>query len=189
MAMAMVRRRIAGYAKVKRKRPALPRRHDPNDQLVGEGARVYAPMAAVGRAVAPPPWWQKYAKPLGFGFLAIVGGLVALLIMKGPSRPAYDSSAERPEYPRSASLSHSRVVGAVAARSGGPAMAGARSGDHLGGSNEVVLSNRATPSEDSFRATGYARKKVFLPDISGNCTVTGSGGKDIGECLRQQAGE
>lgn len=181
MAMAMVRRRIAGYAKVKKKRIPVPRKRDPNEQMVGEEAvvRVYAPTAAVGRAVVAKPWWHGLWKPLAIGSGVAAGCLIAFFVMKSPGRSDDYSSAQRPEYPRSASLPHARVVGASAARRVEATSAG------TGGSTEVVLSNRRAQTDDSFRATGYARKKVYLPDISGNCTGTGA---QIAECLRQQAG-
>lgn len=206
MAMAIVRRRFAGFVKVKAKKKApLPRRPssstpDTNEQMVGDAAvvRVYAPRAAVGRAVEAKPWWHGLWKPLAIGGGVAVGCLIAFLIMKAPARSPSGSSVERPEYPRSVSLSHSRVVGAAAARNGaaGPTGAG-----HVGGSDEVILSNRAAQTDDSFRASGYVRKapeavdgvaaparaKVYLPEASGSCVV--GGGRDFGDCLRQQAGQ
>lgn len=184
MAMAMVRRRIAGYAKVKTKRipvPRRPRSSDPDEQMVGEEAivRVYAPRAAVGRSVEAKPWWHGLWKPLAIGSGVAAGCLIAFFVMKSPDRSDDYSSAQRPEYPRSASLPHARVVGASAARHVEASSAG------TGGSTELVLSNRSAQTDDSFRATGYARKKVYLPDISGNCTGSG---QEIAECLRRQAG-
>jgi len=185
MAMAMVRRRIAGYAKVKRKRIPAPRRVDPNEQMVGEAAtvRVYAPRAAVGRSVVAKPWWHGIWKPLAIGSGVTAGCLIAFFFMKSPGGDSSSRTAERNEYHRSVSLPHSRVVGAVEVRRGGASFAGERAAPQ-----EVVLSQRSAPSADSFRASGYARKKVYLPEISGNCTVGGSGTQDIAECLRQQAG-
>lgn len=184
MAMAMVRRRIAGYAKVKKKRIPVSRKRDPNEEMVGEAAvvRVYAPTAAVGRAVEAKPLWHGLWKPLAIGSGVAAGCLIAFFVMKSPGRSGDYSSAQRPEYPRSASLPHARVVGASAARHVEATSTG------TGGSAEVTLSSRRTQTDDSFRATAYARKKVYLPEISGNCVVTGAGARDIAECLRQ-AGE
>lgn len=180
MAMAMVRRRIAGYAKVKKKRIPVPRKRDPNEEMVGEAAvRVYAPMAAVGRSVEIKPWWHGIWKPLAIGSGVATGCLIAFFVMKSPGRSDDYSSAQRPTPPRSASLPHARVVGASAARHVEATSAG------TGGSTEVVLSNRHAQTDESFRATGYARKKVYLPDISGNCSGNGA---QIADCLRQQAG-
>ncbi len=185
MAMAMVRRRIAGYAKVKKKRIPVPRRKDPSEEMVGEAAvRIYAPMAAVGRSVEAKPWWHGIWKPLAIGSGVTAGCLIAFFVMKGPGGGDSSSrSAERNEYHRSVSLPHSRTVGAVEVRRGGASFAGERAAPQ-----EVVLSQRSAPSVESFRAAGYTRKKVYLPEISGNCTVGGSGAQDIAECLRQQAG-
>lgn len=185
MAMAMVRRRIAGYAKVKKKRIPVPRRMDPNEQMVGEEAvvRVYAPSAAVGRAVEAKPWWHGIWKPLAIGSGVTVGCLIAFFVMKAPGGDSSSRSAERNEYHRSVSLPHSRTVGAVEVRRGGASFAGERAAPQ-----EVVLSQRSAPSVESFRAAGYTRKKVYLPEISGNCTIGGGGAQDITECLRQQAG-
>lgn len=197
MAMAMVRRRFAGYVKIKGKKKApLPRRTSSppsaDEPMVGGEAavRVYAPMAAVGRGVEAKPWWHGLWKPLAIGSGVAVGCLIAFFVMKAPARSPAPTTVERPEYPRSVSLSHSRVVGASAARNGGAGPTGA---GYVGGSDEVVLSNRAAQTDDSFRATGYVRKKVdlpekvYMPEISGSCVVKAGGG-DIGECLRRQAG-
>lgn len=186
MAMAMVRRRIAGYAKGKKKRAPVPRRSEPNEEMVGEQAvRMYSPMAAVGRTIAPKPWWHGIWKSLAIGSGVIVGCVLAFAVIKSPTRSYADTAAERRDYPRSAVLPHSRVVGAVEARRGETGVTGAKED---AGSREIVLSNRAAPTDMSFQATAYVRKKVYLPEISGNCVV-GNGSQDMGECLRRQVGE
>lgn len=187
MAMAMVRRRIAGFAKIKRKRVPLPKKTDPNAAMVGGEARVYSPMAAVGRPVVRKSFWQVYGKLTLAGIVVLIACIVAFATMRSPSRPNYDVTADRQDYPKTASASRSRIVGAVATRSGGQAADDGRLSG-IGGGEMVLLTNRAAQTDDSFRASAHVRK-VFLPEISGNCVVTGSGSRDIGECLRQQAGE
>lgn len=190
MAIAMVRRRIAGYAKVKRKRAPLPKKsHGPEDgPMVGETTvRVYAPMAAVGRSVPRQSAWQRLWKPAVLGSGLLIGCIVAFMSLKSPARTSY-STAERQDYPKTASLSASRVVGASAARRGGQS-AGGNAPGNVGGGEMVVLVNRNAPTDDSFRAGAYVRQKVFLPNVSGDCVVTGNGARDIDECLRQRAAE
>jgi hypothetical protein len=186
MAIAMVRRRIAGYAKVKRKRAPLPKKSNGPDDgpMVGEAVRVYAPMAAVGRSGAPRSQWQKLWKPVFFGSGLLVGCIVAFLVMKSPSR-SYSPAPERQDYPKTSPLSASRVVGASAARRSGPTTSSNGQGN-VGGGEMVVLVNRNAPTDDSFRAGAYVRQKVFLPNASGDCVVSG-GSDDIGDCLRRQA--
>lgn len=189
MSMSMVRRRVAGFAKVKRKKqPPAPRPGAAQQAGSGE-VRVYAPSAAVGRAVAPKAWWQGLLKPLGIGSGLALAGLATFVIINSPSRPASAATTERYEYPRSASLPHSRVVGAAAARTGGPAFAGAKEEGPGGGREMVVLVHRGPQTAESFRAAAYTRKKVDLPDgkiyvtaTSGECVV-GAGGS-LGDCLR-----
>lgn len=188
MAIAMVRRRIAGYAKVKRKRAPLPKKSGPDDgPMVGEAVRVYAPMAAVGRSGAPRSQWQKLWKPMVLGTGLLVGCIVAFMVMKSPSR-SYSAGVERQDYPKTSPLSASRVVGASAARRSGQS-AGGNAPGNVGGGEMVVLVNRNAPTDDSFRAGAYVRQKVFLPNVSGDCVVTGNGARDIDECLRPRAAE
>jgi hypothetical protein len=185
MAMAMVRRRIAGYAKVKRKRVPLPKKNSAaEEQMVGEAVRVYAPMAAVGRPLAQRSAWQRLWKPSVIGFGLLIGCIAAFMAMKSPARYSYAPAVERQDYPKTASVSASRIVGASSARR---AQSGSGGTGYVG-DDAVVLSNRSAPTDESFRAGAYIRQKVFLPNVSGECVVTGSGG-DIGECLRQQAGK
>lgn len=188
MAMAMVRRRIAGYAKVKRKSAPLPKKSGPADgPMVGDEVRVYAPLAAVGRTGAPRSTWQKLWKPVVIGSGLLVGCIVAFMVMKSPTR-AYSGGVERQDYPKSSSLSASHVVGASAARRSGAAPSSNGQGN-LGGGEMVVLVNRTAPTDASFRASAYVREKVFLPNVSGDCVVGGNGARDINDCLRQQGGE
>lgn len=180
MGMAMVRRRIAGYAKVTRKpRAPLPKRKK-DDELVGEQARPSAPMAAFNpRKAQPKTWWQKALKPAAIALTLLLGAGLAYLVLKSPARPAYDYSADTAQYPRTPS---SAAMSAAARRSGHTF--GTSSSE--GGTDGVVVSNRSTPTDDSFRASGYVRKKVLLPNISGECVVKGNGTRDIGDCLRRQ---
>ena len=185
MGMAMVRRRIAGYAKVKgrKPRPPLPLRQD-DWEMVGERARPYVPMVALGPRPAPPrSWWQKAWKP----FASSVGVLLccgfAYIVFNSSSRPSYRDATEAAQYPRTASAS--------SGVSSSPRRSGRTSSypGNEGAPDTIVLSNRSTPTDESFRASAYVRKKVSLPNISGDCVVKGSGSRDIGECLRQQGGQ
>lgn len=185
MGIAMVRRRIAGYAKVKGKAkpraPLPPRKKAEDEEMVGEAARVYTPMAAVApRQLPPRSWWQKAWKPAAgsVGVLLCCG--FAYFVLNSSSRSSYDYSAEAVQYPRTSSASAG--VSSVSRRSG---QASAYPGNNVATGN-IVLSNRSTPTDESFRATAYVRKKVSLPNLSGDCVVKASGGLDIGECLRQQ---
>lgn len=185
MAMAMVRRRIAGYAKVKKKRVPLPKKSGPADgPMVGDAVRVYAPLAAVGRSGASRSRWQTLWKPVVIGASLLVGCIVAFMVMKSPSR-SYPPAYERQDYPKTSALSASRIVGASAARRSGSASSNGQG--NVGGGEMVVLVNRGVPTDDSFRASAYVREKVFLPNVSGDCVVGGA--LDINDCLRQQRGE
>ena len=144
-------------------------------------------MAAVGRPVVRRPFWQTYWKPTVGGIVAVIACIVVLATIKSPSRSNYDVTADRQDYPKTASASRSRIVGAAATRSGGRAADRSDSGGN-GGGETVLQTNRSVQTDDSFRASAHVRR-VYLPEISGNCVVTGSGSRDIGECLRQQAGE
>lgn len=183
MGVSMVRRRIAGYAKVKGKpRAPLPQRKK-SDEMVGEPARPHTPMAAFApRQLPPKTWWQKAWKPVvgALGVLACCG--FAYFVVNSSSRTSYDYSADSAQYPRTTSSSSSM---SSAARRGGQAAAYPGS---TGAPENLVLSNRSTPTDESFRASAYARKKVSLPNISGDCVVKG-GSLDIAECLRRQGGQ
>jgi hypothetical protein len=111
--------------------------------------------------------------------VAALGGAVYLI---GKSRPpSYDDSPAR-EVRSMASSLPSRATPALPRA--------ARATDHAGAQERtepVVLSQRAAPTDESFLATAYVRKKVSLPHLSGECTVSGGGSRDVAACLRQMA--
>lgn len=193
MGVSMVRRRIAGYAKVKPKpRAPAPRRNDDdNEQMVGERPKPSAPLAAFAVRQAPQrTWWQKAGKPIAIaaGILVLCG--VAFMALKDTVQFAsgYSTSANSNS---SASSSSAHSGADSSPRRGGQSSAYP---DGHAGAEEVVLSNRSIPTDESFLAAGYARRKVALPKaapsgapgMTGECVVTGGGITDINECLRQQ---
>jgi hypothetical protein len=180
MGMAMVRRRIAGYAKVKGK-PRPPQRKDAVE-MARERARPSAPMVAFApRQLPPRSWWQKALMPVAGSVGVLVCCGFAYLVFNSANLPSYDYSAETAQYPRTSSSSSS--MASSPRRSG---QAAAYPGNNEGTGNPV-LSNRSTPTDESFRASVYAHKKVSLPKIlSGDCVIKAGGDLDIGECLRRQ---
>lgn len=184
MGMSMVRRRIAGYAKVdprKKKHAPLPRRKsDPNEEMVGEEAVVSQPFMAAPRPRPEPTRLERAKKPilgavaallaLGIGF-AVFGGF-------GSSGRSYAEAAR--EYDRA-----SQAQAATTPRRG-TAVAQEYPGNG-GAVAPVSLADRALPTDESFRATAYVRKKVNLPNASGECVIR-EGARDFGECLRRQGG-
>lgn len=187
MALSMVRRRVAGYTKARPKhRPRAPQREPRDDeQMVGEQARPAAPMSAMGARRAPSRSspWQKAAKPatVAAGILLFCG--IAFVALKDTVRFASG-------YRAAGESSHA----AASSGAGLSSRRGGQSSEYPRGSAdtvEVVLSNRSAPTDESFLAAGYARKKAVLPaaadsGVSGECVVKGGGVADINECLRQQ---
>lgn len=182
MSTTTVSRRVifTKMKKTRKPRVPLPRRPSPSDEMVGEQAKPFVFLGGtVPRAVPASPWWQKALRPAAIALGVLVCGACAYFLANQSSRPSYDRGAET-----RASAASSTSGGARPSR-----VRIAQSSAYPGGDSVVepiVLSNRAAPTDASFRATAYVRKKVSLPNISGNCVVSDSGSRDIGECLRRQ---
>ncbi len=181
MTMTVVSRRVVGFAKTKRKVvPQLPPKQA-SDELVGEPARPFAMLAR--RAVPDSPkknGWQRLWKPAAILIVAVACfGLAYYSITSSRSPLAeYSASNERPSH-ASSRHSGSGMSMREGARSSGSSQVSERQ-------VPVVLSERTLPTDDSFRATAYVRRKLSFPNISGVCVVKGSGSRDIGDCLRRQ---
>lgn len=184
MGMSIVRRRIAGYAKAdprKKKHAPLPRRKsDPNEEMVGEAAVERAPFMAVSPRARPEPTWMERARMPVLGAVAalVVLGL-GLAIFGSFGQPTYADVAR--EYDRASQTQASTT----------PRRSAAVAQEYPGNGGAIVpvsLADRSLPTDESFRATAYVRKKVNLPNISGECVIKGDGAKDFGECLRRQQG-
>lgn len=188
MGMSMVRRRIAGYAKVdprKKKHAPLPRRksNPDDDVMVGEEAVVSQPFMAVSPRPRPEPTLMERArKPILGAVAALVALGLGLAVFGGfgSSGRSYADAAR--EYDRA-----SQTQAATTPRRGN-AVAQEYPGNG-GAVAPVSLADRALPTDASFRATAYVRKKVNLPNASGECVIRGGeGARDFGECLRRQGG-
>ena len=175
MGMTIVRRRVVGYVKKTRKpHVPLPRKRD-TDEMVGERAKPFRPLAAfVSKKPDRDGWWRRAWKPAAL-LAGIVAGAALIYSLAGSLHPA--SSSDRSVARVSAPAPSSSL------RNNSKAVAYP---NDQAGVVEVQLSNRALPTDESFLATAYVRRKVSLPNISGNCVVTGDGSRSIGECLRQQ---
>lgn len=188
MGMSMVRRRIAGYAKAdprKKKHAPLPRRKSSSpddDVLVGEEAVESRPFMAVSPRPRPEPTL------LGRTWKPAVGAVAALLLI-GVGYFVFGGSGYDRSYSsyREASSSPARSYSGQ----GSAPRRGAAPQEYPGNGGAaapVSLADRALPTDESFRASNYVRKKVNLPNISGECVIKGDGAKDFGECLRRQGG-
>lgn len=183
MSMTLVSRRVVGYVKGKpkakaRKRPQAP--PEPSEKVIGGPARPFTPFA-VHKAVAVPAqnWWLRSWRPAALSIGALLCCAFAFYAMRDLVGP----SAERSARSATVTTTQSRAVGTSSSRQGARSAAVYPGNDtHTG---EVVLSQRSLPTDESFRATAYVRKKA-LPNISGTCVVRGSGARDIGDCLRRQ---
>lgn len=176
MSMTMVSRRVMNI-KVKRTskpRVPLPRRST-SDEMVGEKAKPFVMRAAAPRVEAPRAWWQKAIKPAAIcaGILVCAG--FGYLLSNASSRSSYERTTEVRSAP---------VPTVSFGRQRGVTLADGMPGQAI--SENIALSNRPTPDERSFRASGYVRSKVALPNISGNCVVRDRGEQDVGACLRRQ---
>ncbi|CAG0963784.1 hypothetical protein RHDC4_00853 [Rhodocyclaceae bacterium] len=186
MGMSMVRRRIAGYAKAdprKKKHAPLPKRKsDPNEEMVGEEAVVSQPFMAVSPRPRPAPTlMEKARKPILGAVAALVALGLGLAVFGGFGTGRSYADAAR-EYERA-----SQVQASTTPRRGN-AVAQEYPGNG-GAVAPVSLADRALPTDESFRATAYVRKKVNLPNASGECVIRGGeGARDFGECLRRQGG-
>lgn len=181
MSTTTVSRRVifTKMKKTRKPRVPLPRRPSPSDEMIGEEAKPFVfHGGTVPRPVTVGPWWQKALRPAAISLGVLVCAAGAYFLSSQTSRSSYDRGTEA----RAAAASSSVGAGRSRVRI-------AQSSAYPGGEaavEPVVLSNRAAPTDESFRATAYVRKKVSLPNISGNCVVGESGGRDIGECLRRQ---
>lgn len=182
MSMSTVRRRVVMVKVKKTHKPHVPLpRRSTSRELTGERAKPYVGFAAPAPRVAPPrTWWQKALMPAGIFFGALVCGGFAYAVINASTRPSYDRTARTAETAPASSparVSSPRVWGAQA------------SSDHGGRATSDYAAQRdraAVSSDDSFRASAYARKKAYLPNAAGDCAVQGRGSRDVGECLRQQ---
>lgn len=149
--------------------------------MVGEPARHFAPLSV---HVAPKPqatgWMQqRWVKGMAMLVGAIACSGLGYLVFKATGA----SSDEPVRTERAASRTHAiyeaeptyRRPPRVTVSSGGQAIP-----------EHPAQTERATLTDSSFLATSYVRKKVSLPNISGNCVVKGNGALDVGECLRRQ---
>lgn len=177
MGMAIVRRRVVGYAKLKRKRPAPPPRREASEAMVGEAAKPSRPFAA---PKPPPPasWWQKAWKPAAVSIGALLAIGLTLLVAGSPAGSRASAS-----YADTASS----APGNLPRKGGGhkfdyPAVAAA--------GESASPSGRALQTDESFLASAYVRKKPVAPraSASGDCVVKGGGSRDVAECLRRQGG-
>lgn len=183
MSMTLVSRRIVGYVKSKPKAKARKRPQtapEPSEKVIGGPARPFTPFA-VHTAVAAPAqnWWLRSWRPAALSIGALLCCALAAYAMRG----LVGSSTERSARSATVAEAQPRAVGTSSARQG------ARSASVYPGNEthtgEVVLSQRSLPTDESFLATGNARKRS-LHYISGTCVVRGNGARDIGECLRRQ---
>lgn len=182
MGISMVRRRIAGYAKVnprsKKKHAPLPKRSE-DDVMVGEAAAVQQVFMAAPRRQPERTLLEKAWKPIGgaVAALLVLGlGLVMFGGVGGSGRTYADAARE---YDRGTQ------VQASTPRRTGPTQEYPGNG---GAVAPISLADRSLPTDESFRATAYVRKKVNLPNISGECVISGGNAKDFSECLRRQGG-
>jgi hypothetical protein len=180
MTMTTVSRRVAGFAKVKKAakpHAPMPRRDTPNVM----GGRRTTPVVTVPverKEAIQRTWWQRAAKPVGMaiGALACCGCIFVVATAKpAATGTLYAYRADSESAPVTAPSRAAQTSTGASLYSGSDAP-----------QQEIVLSNRSTPTDESFLASAYVRRKVSLPNISGNCVVTGSGSRDVGECLRQQ---
>lgn len=188
MGMSMVRRRIAGYVKAnprsKKKHAPLPRRRDDSDDevMVGEAAVESRPFMAVSPRRQPEPTLlQKAWKPVVGALAALLVAGVGFLVFGGSGYERSYSSYR--ETARSSPAPSQAGAGSAPRRAAGQEYPG-----NGGAAPPVSLADRALPTDESFRATAYVRKKVDLPNISGNCVIRGDGARDMDECLRRQGG-
>lgn len=188
MSMAMVSRRFAGYAKKGKGKPRPRVVRQPTvkdkDDLVGDEARPQRAMAAfVPRQLPPTAWWQKAWKPAAISVGLLACCWFAFVVVNSSNQSSSNYAADSRSY---SSASPSSM--GISSRRGGQAAAYP---GNTGATESIVLSDRSTPTDESFRATAYVRKKVSLPNkvslshMSGECVVKGGGVEDIVECLRK----
>lgn len=185
MAVSMVRRRIAGYVKAnprsKKKHAPLPKRSE-EETMVGEAAIVSRPFVAPVRR-PPPTFFERAWKPAAGVLGALLALTIGILIFNSPGRSSsYSSYRETTTSPAPQSYTG---PGTSPRRNGGAAQEYPGNG---GAAPPISLADRALPTDESFRATAYVRKKVNLPNISGECVISGGNAKDFGDCLRRQGG-
>jgi hypothetical protein len=168
-----VRRRLIFIKKTKNPHAPLPkRRRSSSDEMVGEKAKPFAPLAAPARPVVREAGWRRFAKP-ALAALGGVGLLVGGIVMVATSGPASRDYAE-PE------------IRSVVSR---PAVTTVRVGNPTREDiAPVAMMERPTPTDASFLASAHVRRKVSLPNISGNCKI-GEGGQDMADCLRRAAAQ
>jgi hypothetical protein len=167
-----VRRRLIFIKKTRNPHAPLPkRRPSSSDEMVGEKAKPFAPLAASSRPVIRKAGWQRFAKPtailVGIGLLA---GGVAMVAMSGSASRDYAEPEIRSVVSRPS---------VTTVRVGNPTREDIA---------PVAVMERSTPTDASFLASAHVRRKVALPNISGNCMV-GDGGHDVADCLRRAAAQ
>lgn len=180
MSMTLVSRRVippSRKAPQKRQAPPPPRREESGD-MVGERAKPFAAFAAPRRPPPPQTWWQKALKPAAISLGVLVSCGFAYILYKASPTPSSGNNTDFAAY-----------SGATTSGGGAAARRAGRAGVYPGNEGAMApidLSARTGLTDESFLATAYVRRKVSLPNISGNCVVTGNGSRDVGECLRQQ---
>lgn len=141
--------------------------------MVGEAAKPSKPLIA--RVPHQPARRFGMMKPLATLFaLVLLGGLIYLLSGRLRLSSAYE-----------------RVPASIAPTTGyGSRADDGRATTVYPGSQESAAdarpSSRRAPTDESFLATFATSKKTKLPNISGDCVVSGAKGHSLDDCLRQQ---
>ena len=180
MSMSMVSRRVAGYRKGKRKSMAPPPPRAAQEESLRESAQRFAPFAV--RAAPPTGFWSQKSLLKGMALLGgaiVCGGLAYFVLKEGGN--ASSSSAYAPPARTEFAAARPPSDPSFRRQSRVSVSAGGQTPAH-----SVAGADRALPTDNSFLATAYVRKKVSLPNISGVCVVKGNGSIDVAECLRRQ---
>lgn len=183
--------------KLKRKAPECERPQSGTEQMVGEAGRGFVPLAThAPEAVVEKAWWQKSWRPVVMLLVfATAGGLFASGAMFLLGKVAPELSSKETNYVdigiKSRKSAHTASQSPLSAPT--PQYGSVSSGSYTAGvssaSSEGAIGSMSEPmlaSDESFMASSYVRRKVSLPNISGNCVVRGNGSIDVNDCLRRQ---